>query len=352
VEGRSLPDIAVAHERKRRRLLRDVRPDLPDFFVTVVERAIDPDTRQRFQTAGDFHEALRAKPIVVVEPPRPQPAATPIHPDPLHRLGYTVVVAVMILAVVEALGFIASRTFEVAFHVDSPFTAGPAEYFRVGREGLLPFVIYWVGGAALVVLYAVGRQFLGAHVEHALRMLASRFNAAPPVTLATSIVAAGAFCAAAITWTYWPLFASIIAVGSATPTSLPDVSVIGPGFRSAFYAYSQYSAWLSFLLILAVGRWFPGLERRAEDPAPIERFKWVAAAIAIGVVALGVAPRRIAMERFEVVEYKTRPSFVIGIRGDELLLYPADRVAAGALRIHQRDPELVRTNVTRALVDR
>lgn len=63
-------------------------------------------------------------------------------------------------------------------------------YFRVGREGLLPFVIYWVVGATLVALYAVARQFLGARVDRALGPLARRFNPAPPVTLATWIAEA------------------------------------------------------------------------------------------------------------------------------------------------------------------
>jgi serine/threonine-protein kinase len=349
VEGRSFPEIAVAHHRKRRQYLRDLRPDLPDAFVRVVERALDPDPDQRFQTAGDFHEALRAEPIVVVETPRPQPAPTP--PDPMQRLGYAVVVVVTILALVEVLGFISSRTFEVAFHVDSPFTAGPAEYFRVGREGLLPFVIYWLAGAMLVALYSVVRHFLGARAARANGPLARRFAATPPVTLATWTAVAGAAGAAAITWAYWPMFGSIIAVGTATASAAPDVSVIGAGFLSAFYAYSQYAAALSFLLLLAVGRWFPALERRAPDPV-IVRAKWVSAVLALVLVALAVAPRRIAMDTFDVVLYKNRPAFVIGMSGDELLLYPADRIAAAGQRVHRGDRELLPTGAKRALVDR
>ena len=58
VEGETRADVEAAHQRHTRTHLRDVRPDLPDEFVTIVERALDPDPRQRFQTAGAFEIAL------------------------------------------------------------------------------------------------------------------------------------------------------------------------------------------------------------------------------------------------------------------------------------------------------
>ena len=60
VMGVSLPALIDAHAKGARRRLRDVRPDLPDGFATVVERAIDPNPARRFQSAGDFHAALAA----------------------------------------------------------------------------------------------------------------------------------------------------------------------------------------------------------------------------------------------------------------------------------------------------
>ena len=349
VEGRSFSDIALAHYSRRRQYLRDVRPDLPESFVRVVERALEPDAANRFQTAGDFHKALRADPVVIQPLPAP-PAPRP--PDPMQRLGYGVVVAVTLLGFVEMLGFISFRTFEVAFHVNAPFAAGPAEYFRLGREGLLPFVIYWLAGAALVAAYWVARHFVGAQVGRALGPLAVRLKEKSPLRLAASVAGVGAVCAVAVTLGHWSLFGSIIALGSAAPGNLPDVSVIGPGFRSAFLSHSQYSAVLSFFLLLAAVRWFPALERRAEDASAIAPVKWGVAAIAVVIVALAIAPRRIAMDEFEVVVYKGRPSFVLGTNGDELLLYPADRVAATGQQVHKDDRDLVRNNVWRTLVER
>jgi serine/threonine protein kinase len=58
VAGRTLAEIEDAHRRGSGDYLRDVRPDLPIEFIAVVERALDPDPRKRFQTAGAFEAAL------------------------------------------------------------------------------------------------------------------------------------------------------------------------------------------------------------------------------------------------------------------------------------------------------
>jgi serine/threonine protein kinase len=58
VEGDTRAAVDEAHQQKVRTHLRDLRPDLPEEFVSVVERAVDPDPRQRFQSAGAFEIAL------------------------------------------------------------------------------------------------------------------------------------------------------------------------------------------------------------------------------------------------------------------------------------------------------
>jgi eukaryotic-like serine/threonine-protein kinase len=58
VEGRTREEVERAHRLQERRHLRDVRPDLPEEFVHTVQRALDPDPRQRYQSAGAFESAL------------------------------------------------------------------------------------------------------------------------------------------------------------------------------------------------------------------------------------------------------------------------------------------------------
>jgi eukaryotic-like serine/threonine-protein kinase len=51
-------DLALEHKSGRRRLLRDVRPDLPDVFVRVVDRALAARPADRYQTPGELEAAL------------------------------------------------------------------------------------------------------------------------------------------------------------------------------------------------------------------------------------------------------------------------------------------------------
>ena len=54
----NLSEAEAAHRLGQRKRLRDARPDLPTEFVQIVERAMHPDLRERYQTAGELESAL------------------------------------------------------------------------------------------------------------------------------------------------------------------------------------------------------------------------------------------------------------------------------------------------------
>ena len=58
VTGHSLAAIGEAHRLGERAQLRDVRADLPEAFVQVIEKAIASNAANRFQSAADFGAAL------------------------------------------------------------------------------------------------------------------------------------------------------------------------------------------------------------------------------------------------------------------------------------------------------
>ncbi|MGH8189554.1 MAG: protein kinase domain-containing protein, partial [Steroidobacteraceae bacterium] len=74
VTGKSRTDVAQAHEARQRATLRDARPDLPSAFAEAIERALDPNPKNRYETAGEFGAALAALAGVRYEP---DPRATP-----------------------------------------------------------------------------------------------------------------------------------------------------------------------------------------------------------------------------------------------------------------------------------
>lgn len=60
VVAESRTDLERSHRDGQRRLLRDVRSDLPDAFVDVIDRACAPDPQQRYTSAGALQSALTA----------------------------------------------------------------------------------------------------------------------------------------------------------------------------------------------------------------------------------------------------------------------------------------------------
>jgi serine/threonine protein kinase/Tol biopolymer transport system component len=58
VEANTVPELRRAHAEARRTRLRDLRSDVPESIVRVIERAITPDVSLRYQTAGELEHAL------------------------------------------------------------------------------------------------------------------------------------------------------------------------------------------------------------------------------------------------------------------------------------------------------
>ena len=75
VRASSVHELAGRYERGERTPLADLRPDLPDDFIRIVERACDPDADRRYSTIAGVKEALsrtlgwdtwtRKQPVVV-----------------------------------------------------------------------------------------------------------------------------------------------------------------------------------------------------------------------------------------------------------------------------------------------
>lgn len=83
VGGQSLADIRTAHKARQRRLLRDIRPDLPSAFVRVIDEATAELPENRPRSAGAMEAALeRAMGRTTV---RPAPAPPLEHRDDSSR---------------------------------------------------------------------------------------------------------------------------------------------------------------------------------------------------------------------------------------------------------------------------
>jgi serine/threonine-protein kinase len=106
VDGSTRSEIGRFHDQRgSRRPLRDLRPDLPDGFIRVVERALADDPRQRFESAGSLEAALAApaSPIATA-PPSPAPHRPPgVSPKRLVGIAAAIVIVVGLAAVLAVI---------------------------------------------------------------------------------------------------------------------------------------------------------------------------------------------------------------------------------------------------------
>jgi tRNA A-37 threonylcarbamoyl transferase component Bud32 len=357
VQGSSVSALAEAHRRGERRHLRDERPDLPDSFVTIVERALDPDPARRYASAGDMHAALVGGPIATysVAEVQPGPGRSPAKAAQRTTLQQVVRAGLIVAgaaAGMEVLGFVASRAFEVVLRIDPDFAAGPADYFAVGAQALVPFVVYWVGTAAVLGALVGFRLLFPSSVKTIWTRGTAWLESVDPTVLASVVFLLGTTCWVTITWAFYDLFAAIIAFWEAPLATSVDLSILSPASHDFHRTHGGYSAYLSFILGLVAWQWFPRLEQRVEDASTVRLIKWATVAVALLVVATAVLPRRIVWESFEVVEFENRQAFVIGTSSEELLLYAPDAAERTHWRVRRDAPTLQRTGVTRKLFDR
>jgi eukaryotic-like serine/threonine-protein kinase len=110
VEGDSRTEIKRLHDRSdRRKPLRDVRPDLPDGFIRVVERATAERPEDRYGSAGELETALAR----VLSPPIAEPMPVPVPgPNPPSDWRKLVLVAASIVLVVGVAAMTVPRILQ------------------------------------------------------------------------------------------------------------------------------------------------------------------------------------------------------------------------------------------------
>jgi Protein kinase domain len=163
VEGASFEAIRQAHERGERRRLRDERPDLPESFIAIVERAIDPDPMRRYATAGDMEAKLSGEPASnrIPVPPRREDVV----PPPVPWLRVVLIAAAGLLVAFTLVGAMTSTFYYVSLGLAGQFqTESPLTWPVWGLRAMLAPLILAGGGTAvgLVLATVLYRQVLMA----------------------------------------------------------------------------------------------------------------------------------------------------------------------------------------------
>ena len=126
---RRIAALRSAHGRGARKRLRDLRSDVPQAIVQVIECATEPDPAKRYQTVGDLEHALAAAsgaPVALAPAEPVQPASR--LPPPAAKVGHTgrtMLWAAAGVLLAAALAVDVMRYRPSAAPVTARFTVGP-----------------------------------------------------------------------------------------------------------------------------------------------------------------------------------------------------------------------------------
>ena len=176
ITGRSVVDLALAHQRGRRRRLSDVRPNLPPGFVRVVERALSPAASSRPASAGEMmRELAAALPRSPSSEARLVEALEQAGVDPLAVLGQSaghaepavsaqrvlpwVLAVVGVVVAIGLLGFLTSAAFNQSLARGRDFSNdSPQMWLEFGAQSLVA-----PAGLAALVFVLVRLFVMGWH---------------------------------------------------------------------------------------------------------------------------------------------------------------------------------------------
>lgn len=338
VEAASVEELRKAHQRGRRRRLRDDRPDLPDWFITVVERATHPDAARRFASAGEMEAALDAGPV-------PSPA-----PEPLSFVTQAAIAFAGLLALAGMLGFIAARSFEGFLHIEPAFSLGARDILRIGFEALTPFIGLWVAFAAVLGGVLALRSLLPSAWRQRLDVM-RMLDGMNPAVLATLLLILGVGVGSMVSWHHWLVMSTLFELSADSGIPASALSLLTPASRPLHILYGNCAAALVFGLILVVWQWLPRLEARTDDKATVRVVRWGLLAVAFLVMVPPAAMRRPVWERFAKASFGNQSGVVIANTGTEYLLYAPDEPGRPRMRVRADAPGLQISGETRILFD-
>ena len=315
VQGNSAAKVKNALDEGPMLPLQQLNSGLRYQFVEVVERALSRTPGRRQQTAALLKDELeRTKGWNWAEVTRKV------------VLGAAAFVVIGLLSA-TAIGFLASRAFEVLLGIDPEFSRGAGDYLAIGGKALLPLAVHWAGaavglGVGAALLQSI-RSMLGSRLEGVRETVVKRLRSADAKGLASAMFLLGMVCWGWITWTFSPeTYQALDALWSASSDTTVDFSILGPSGTAHQRAHGEYSAYLSFLLGLSVLFWFPWLERkvRAADFQVVRVMRWATVGVIVLAIGTVTLPRQVIWESYTVVDIDDRPAFVVGENDEQLLL--------------------------------
>ncbi|HLG57846.1 MAG TPA: serine/threonine-protein kinase [Vicinamibacterales bacterium] len=217
VQGTGIDDLVTSHSLGRRRHLADLRPDLPDSFVRVIETALARNPHLRFPTAGTMRAALEAVVVPSSPLPLPPPAPAPVSSEIHVQIPRWMLRLMVVPVAITGLGLINTAAFNITFGRSGGFgSESPFDWFVWGAKSLVAPVVYSLMTVAVVTgIVALGRVLcrivpaVGSATSRLCEKVETFARARKlddPTLLLQLVTGAGALAIGLLAWSYWPQY--------------------------------------------------------------------------------------------------------------------------------------------------
>jgi predicted Ser/Thr protein kinase len=351
VEGRNLTEIMLRHKSGERRLLSDLRPDLPGRFVQVVHRALSPAPEERVRSAGammsDLMEAMpavaaqRADGLVLPAGGHAESEDVADRMSAGDRQGANatprwlsiaatgVVAAAVAFTIVLSLGFLTTVHYNRALGRSQAFSGeGVTTWLEYGFRALLPLIVYTTVLLLIFRLLATLWHFtqrlsppvrrLSTQARSSISGTFGKIAGSDGASIAQGLLLAQMVAVGLVVWAYWRLITLFpLTVNDADAASL---ALLAPGKGNTLLF--TYAPVMSVVLCVGALGWI--WLRRTPLLWAMVPVSSVASAIALMslMVLLIVVPDRLFFKsEAPEVSYRQERCFVTGTNENQSLLF-------------------------------
>ena len=372
VDARSLEDFAAAHARRTRRHLGDLRDDLPEGLIGVIEKALEPRRRDRYRTPGamlaDLSSGRVAGPAANIQA-RTQarelsttngtdnPRASLSRPTPPAQQGSLAAfqaalpriaaAAAGAIASIWLLGFLATKVYDVMFGLSGEFADdSPLEWLETGfRSLVLPMAYMLMAVLAFVVLRFVWRivarlipraRNWATTTTQAFQTAVTRAGLHEGSSPTSAVLIAQAALLAAVVWYFDPLIKAFTTpMGGVTPAIYLPLS---PERENDWLLFCGVT---SVLALASAAAWAMFIRRRGPGTGVVS----IAAGLVLTAIyaAMFAVPWRVVYQStFQVATFRSEPCFIVAERSSRTMLSCVGAEGMHSLVVNDNDPALKR----------
>ena len=326
VNARTLDQVRSAHMLRRYVPVRQRRPDLPTSFVRIVERALAPDPGQRYADPATMLDSI----VGALETPGLAASAR------VNVWAIAGGVLVGVPTVLTLLGMLSSRYYNATLARADFADETMVDWLVWGaRSFLAPLVILVlttmgigfavIAGKLVWTVFPVVRRLERRIVEFASAHHLDTANAYSMFALAASSTVLYAAW-----WHSVPFLESLVAVSNiSTVDSLGKVGILSPALGED---HNEFRKWFTAAVVTWCVLWLPFIVASVRLRL---RLNWLLLSAALAVLIVGAfwlelpyrllsappAERMSTRHDFERASWNGRDCFVLGTRGDTLLLF-------------------------------